>query len=121
MRSNKLLWAVQTLLSLIFMAAGVVKFITPIEQMQQGPVALPGALLYFVGAAEVLGAAGLTLPGLFGVARGLVPLAAAGLTIIMVGAVGVTIWAGMPSAAVFPFVVGLMTVYVAWGRRGAGR
>lgn len=46
----------------------------------------PG-LLKLTGAAEVAGAVGLTLPGAFGVATGLVPAAAIGLAFVMVGAI----------------------------------
>lgn len=118
MRSHKVLWGVQGLLALVFLAAGGMKLVTPIEQMQ-GPIALPGLLLRFVGAAEVLGAAGLVLPGLFRVYESLVPLAAGGLTIIMAGAVVVSAWGGSVALAAFPLGVGVLCAYVAWARRGA--
>lgn len=117
MRSNKVLWGVQILLALVFAAAGVIKLVTPLEQMQ-GPVALPGLLLRFVGAAEVLGAAGLVLPGLFRLHETLVPLAAGGLAIIMAGAVVISAWGGPVALAAIPLVVGVLCVYVVWARRG---
>jgi len=82
----------------------------------QGPVALPGALLRFIGVCEVLGAMGLILPGVFRIRQGLTPLAAAGLVIIMVGATTMTA-AGMgPAPALFPLAVGLLAGTVAVGR-----
>ena len=58
------------------------------------------------------GALGLVLPGLFRIRRELTPLAAAALTVIMVGAVVVTIATGPTAAAAIPFVVGLLTSFV---------
>ena len=42
---NRALWIVQVLLALIFLFAGVVKLVTPMEEMvKQMPVALPGRI-----------------------------------------------------------------------------
>jgi hypothetical protein len=65
----------------------------------------------------VLGALGLVLPGLTLIHPELTPLAAAGLEVIMVGAVVVTLAIGGGAAALFPFGVGLLLVVVAY-RRG---
>jgi uncharacterized membrane protein YphA (DoxX/SURF4 family) len=109
------LWIVQGLLALLFLFAGVMKFIMTVEEMTKD-VPLPGAFLRFIGVAEVLGAIGLILPGLLRVKPGLTPLAAAGLAIIMVGATVLTIvYMGVAMAPV-PFVVGLLAVFVAYGR-----
>jgi uncharacterized membrane protein YphA (DoxX/SURF4 family) len=109
------LWIVQGLLALLFLFAGVMKFIMTVEEMTRD-VPLPGAFLRFIGVAEVLGAIGLILPGLLRVKPGLTPLAAAGLAIIMVGATVLTItYMGVAMAPV-PFVVGLLAVFVAYGR-----
>jgi len=61
-----------------------------------------------------VGAIGLIAPGLAKVGRSLTPLAAAGLLIIMVGAVTLTISGGV--AALVPFVVGALCAVVAYGR-----
>ncbi|HEX6573713.1 MAG TPA: DoxX family protein, partial [Gemmatimonadaceae bacterium] len=100
----------------LFLFAGSTKFMIPPEQLHQGPIALPLAFMYFIGIAEVLGGFGLVLPGLFKVQTWLTPLAAAGLTIIMVGAVSVTV-AGMGVfAGTFPAVVGIVTTWIAYAR-----
>ena len=70
----------------------------------------------FIGAAEVLGAIGLILPGLLGIRPGLTPLAAAGLVIIMIGATVVTLVGGDLAAALISLVVGLLSAFVAYGR-----
>jgi hypothetical protein len=109
------LWTVQVLLALLFGFAGVMKLVMPIEAMA-GPVALPGWFLRFIGVAEVVGALGLVLPGLFRIRPGLTPLAAAGLVIIMIGATATTLAGGMIATALIPLAVGLLLVFVAYGR-----
>ena len=114
--ANRLLWSAQILVALLFLFAGAMKFIMPPEKMQQGPVVLPLAFLYFIGVCECLGSLGLVLPGLTRIRAELTPLAAAGLTIIMIGATVVSV-AGMGAAAgIFPAVVGVVTASIAYGR-----
>ena len=116
MKSNVLLWIVQGLLAVVFLFAGVTKLVLPIEAMA-GPVALPGLFLRFLGVAEVLGAIGLILPGLLRIRPGLTPLAAVGLTIIMVGAIVITAMGGAFAPALVPLTVGLLSAWVVYGRR----
>lgn len=111
------LWIVQILLAALFLFAGVVKFITPAEQMQAGPIVVPLWLIYFVGVAEILGAIGLILPGLLGVGQRLTSLAAIGLVVIMIGATVITLRSGLTGIALFSLVVGLLAAFVAYGRR----
>ena len=117
MRHNALLWTVQGLLAALFLFAGGMKLVLPIEAMA-GPVALPGAFLRFIGVCEVLGAVGLILPGVLRIQQQLTPIAAAGLVIIMIGATVVTALPGPLAAALVPLVVGLLAGLVAYGRRG---
>lgn len=114
--ANRLLWTAQILAALIFLFAGSMKFIMPAEKMQQGPVVLPLAFLYFIGTCECLGALGLILPAATRIRTGLTPLAAAGLTIIMIGATVVTVIGMGVAPAIFPAVVGLVTAFIAYGR-----
>jgi uncharacterized membrane protein YphA (DoxX/SURF4 family) len=115
---NYLLWIVQGLLALLFLFAGGVKLVTPIEEMtRQMQIPLPGLFLRFIGVCEVLGAIGLILPGLLRLRPGLTPLAAAGLAIIMLGATAITIASGSLVAALSPLVVGILSAFVAYGRR----
>lgn len=112
---NRALWTAQILVALVFAFAGSVKFMMPPEKMQQGSVILPLAFIYFIGICEVLGALGMILPGLTRIRTGLTPLAAAGLTIIMIGATTVTIVGGMPGAFV-PAIIGIVTSWIAYAR-----
>ena len=114
---NIALWIIQVLLALLFLFAGVMKFVMPIEEMtKQMPVALPGILLHFIGVCEILGGLGLILPGLLRTKPSLTPLAAAGLVIIMIGATVITLMGGAIGPALFPLVVGLLLMFVAYGR-----
>jgi len=90
---NIVLWVVQVLLGLLFLWAGGMKLVLPLEKLA-GPVHLPGLFLRFIGVAELLGGIGLILPGLLRIRPGLTPWAAAGLVIIMIGAVGITLASG---------------------------
>ena len=112
---NRALWTAQILIAVLFAFAGSVKFMMPPEQMQQGTVILPLSFIYFIGICEVLGALGMILPGLTRIRTGLTPLAAAGLTIIMVGATAVTIIGGMPGAFV-PAIIGIISSWIAYAR-----
>ena len=109
------LWIVQGLLALLFLFAGVMKFIMSIEEMTR-QIQMPAAFLWFIGVAEICGGLGLILPSLLRIRPGLTPLAAAGLVIIMIGATIVSLMIGPVSLAAMPFVVGLLAAFVAFGR-----
>jgi DoxX-like family len=94
------------------------KLITPIEVMAaQMTVPLPGWFLQFIGVAECAGALGLILPGLLRIKRGLTPLAARGLILVMIGATVVTLLGGQVAPALLPLVVGLLCTTIAYTRR----
>ncbi|HEY7648496.1 MAG TPA: DoxX family protein [Methylomirabilota bacterium] len=112
---NRALWIVQGLLALLFLFAGGMKLVLPIEQMT-ADIPLPGWFLRFIGVAEVLGGAGLILPGLLKIRPGLTPLAAAGLVIIMIGATVLTLATGGGATALIPAATGLLAAFVAYGR-----
>ena len=109
------LWTVQVVLALLFLFAGGMKLVTPIEALAQQSH-MPGTFIQFIGVVEVLGALGLVLPGLFRIRTDLTPLAAAGLVIIMAGAAVVTVAGGQVGGAIVPVVVGCLAAFVAYGR-----
>ena len=114
---NIILWILQVLLALLFLFAGVTKFIMPVEEMnRQAPVVLPGLLLHFIGLCEVLGGLGLILPSLLRIKPQLTPLAALGLAIITAGATVIGLMGPMKIAAAFPFIICLLCLFVAYGR-----
>ena len=116
---NIVLWIIQILLALLFLFAGVTKLL-PIITMPPPPPNMwmpPMWFLKFIGLCEFLGALGLVLPGLFHRQQYLTVWAAIGLTIIMIGAVVVSVMAMGVGAGVLPLIVGLLCVFVAYGRR----
>ena len=112
---NIVLWIVQVLLALLFLFAGGMKLLLPLEKLT-GPIAVPGWFIRFIGVAEVLGALGLILPSWLRIRPGLTPLAAAGLVIIMIGAIAITLAGGERFAAALSAIVGLLAAFVAYGR-----
>ena len=114
-RMTRALWIIQILLALLFLFAGGVKLVMPAAQLTAGGP-LPAPFLRFIGVAEIAGALGLFLPGALRIRPGLTPLAAAGLTIIMIGATVITVMTMSAAIALLPFLVGALTVFVAYAR-----
>ncbi|HET9637552.1 MAG TPA: DoxX family protein [Gemmatimonadaceae bacterium] len=115
MKPTTRLWIAQSVLAALFLFAGVFKLVTPTDVLTVESH-MPGAFIKFIGICETLGALGLILPGLTKIRTELTPLAAAGLVIIMIGAVVTSIVQGAGIASAFPGVVGLLAFYVARGR-----
>jgi len=112
---NIALWIVQVLLALLFLFTGGMKLIMPIEEMTQ-QLPMPGWFLRFIGVCEVLGGLGLILPWFLRIRPGLTPLAAAGLVVIMIGATVTTIMTGQIAISLVPLVVGILCLFVGYGR-----
>jgi DoxX-like family len=112
---SRALWIVQGLLAALFLFAGGIKLVLPLDQLT-GDIPLSGGFIRFIGVVEVLGAIGLILPSVLGIRPGLTPLAACGLVIIMLGAVWLTLSSGAVGTAAIPLVMGLLAVFVAYGR-----
>jgi uncharacterized membrane protein YphA (DoxX/SURF4 family) len=118
---NIVLWIIQILLALLFLFAGGTKLVIPYDKLMAmgspNQVVLPALFFKFIGVVELLGGLGLVLPGLLRIKKGLTPLAAIGLTIIMIGAVIITAAGAGVAMATFPLVVGVLCALVAYGRR----
>ena len=117
---NIALWIIQALLALVFLFAGGTKLVLSLETLASmgspNQIPLPGWFIRFTGVVEVLGALGLILPGLLRIRPELTPLAAAGLVIVMIGAIAFTVASGDIAAALIPLIVGLLAAFVAYGR-----
>ena len=88
---NLALWIVAGLLAAVFLLAGSTKLFVPREKLARAPgrgwaLDFSVGFVKALGAIEVLGAVGLLLPALLGIATVLVPLAALGLGLIMIEA-----------------------------------
>jgi len=89
---NIAVWIVSGILAVLYLAVGMVKLVVPKRKMAANPnlafaAGLPSALILFIGLVEVLGAIGVIVPWLVGVAAVLTPLAAAGLVLLQIGAI----------------------------------
>jgi len=107
------LWTAQITLAMLFLFAGVMKFVMPVKEMTRDS-SLPGSFFHFIGAMEVLGAIGLVLPCLLRISPFLTPVAACGLVIIMTGATVTFIPMGWIS--LLPLLVGVAAAFIAYGR-----
>ena len=112
---NRVLWVLQILLALLFLFAGGSKLFMSAADLA-GQSTIPVWFLQFIAVMEILGGLGLVLPGMLRMQTALTPLAAAGLSIIMIGAVVTTIQTMGPAMAAMPFVTGVLTMFVAYGR-----
>ncbi|MFF2392138.1 DoxX family protein [Nocardia sp. NPDC058114] len=120
---NVVVWIVSGLLAAVFLLAGAMKLAKSKEQLVADPKMgwaepFPEGLIKFIGVAEVAGALGLILPGVFGIATWLVPTAAIGLAVIMVGAIVTHGRRGEWSNVVMTVVLLALAVFVAVERIG---
>lgn len=119
---NITLWIITGLLTAVYLLSGFGKLFVPREKMAATAEAArwvldfnPGTLKA-IGALEILGAVGLILPALLGIAPILVPLAATGLALIMTGATVMRIRRGETKAALGDGGYLALTAFVAIGR-----
>ena len=113
---NALLWVLQVMLAMAFLAHGLMFLFPPAALVEQMNAAIPRAFQLFLGVAEVLAAVGLTLPGVTRVYPWLVPCAAAGLMIVMISATMFHIMRGEVSSAIITAVLLVLATSVAYMR-----
>ena len=119
---NTFLWILSFLLAAVFIGSGAAKLLTSRDQqIERTPYAedFPHTVIMGIGVLEILGAIGLVVPALTGIAPILVSIAAAGLAITMVFAALVHVRRGDGFRAALPSVVlAICSVFVAWSRFG---
>ncbi|MBC8333970.1 MAG: DoxX family protein [Anaerolineales bacterium] len=115
---NVLLWVLQVLFGVYFVAIGVSHFIVPpgLPAMMGWMYELSPALHWFSGTAEILGGLGLILPGLTKIQTRLTPLAGAGLVLVMLGALTWHFQRGETQNIMFNVVLALFVGFIAYGR-----
>ena len=114
---NVLLWVLQALLAVAFLAHGWIFLFPPAGMVDLMNAAIPPAFRIFIGVAEVLAAVGLTLPGITRVLPWLIPLAAAGLMIVMLAATilhGMRGEVGSAITTAMLFIVATFVAYTRW-------
>ena len=110
------LWVLQVLLAIAFLAHGFLFLSPPAELMDQMNASLPRWFQLFIGVAEVLAAVGLTLPGLTRIMPWLVPCAAVGIMIVTVSATVFHLARGEISSAAVTLVLFGIATFVAYMR-----
>ena len=113
---NVLLWILQVLLAIAFFAHGAMFLFPPASIAEQMNASLPRWFQLFLGIAEIAAAIGLTVPGVTRIKPRLVPLAAAGIIIVMIGATIFHLSRSEWSSSLITFVLLLMATFVAYMR-----
>lgn len=112
------LWIVQGLLATAFGIAGFMKITMPIEDLAKNGMHFVSTYgvgtVRFIGISEVLGALGLILPAALHIKPILTPIAAIGITVIMVLATAYHISHNEPFLP--SLIIGVLAIFVAWGR-----
>ena len=119
---NIAIWIITGLLAVAFIGAGLMKVAQPRAKLAANGMAWTNDYsdsgVKLIGLAELLGGIGLILPALTGVAPVLVPIAAAALTVIMIGAVVWHVRANDTKGALPSAVLGILALIVAITRFG---
>jgi uncharacterized membrane protein YphA (DoxX/SURF4 family) len=119
---NQALWIVAIVLSAGFAGSGLMKLLVPKDKLvssgQGWAQDYTPTNIRLIGVVELLGAAGLILPAVTHIAPILVPLAAVGLVLVMVGAAAVHARRKEAMNIGVNAVLLALAVFVAWGRFG---
>lgn len=119
---NIILWIVASVLAAAFLAGGAMKLVQPKEKLAASGFGFVenfgrGAVKA-IGLVEIAAGVGLVLPAAIGVAPILVPLAAVGVVLLMIGAVVVHARRDEARSIVVNVALILLAGFVAWGRFG---
>jgi hypothetical protein len=119
---NLTLWIIAGLLAVVFLASGAMKLIQPKEKLVASGMAVlddfSAGAVKAIGTLEILAGVGLIVPAALDMAPVLVPLAAAGVVLLMIGATLVCLRRHETGAIVVNLAVLALAVLVAWGRFG---
>ena len=116
---NIVLWVLQVLLAVAFLAHGWLFLWPPPAIAEQMNASLPRWFQLFLGVAEVLAAVGLTLPGLTRIMPWLVTWAAVGIMIVTASATVFHLIRGEISSAATTLVLLAIATFVAYMRHRA--
>lgn len=117
------LWIVTGLLAAVFLLAGSTKSFIPRQKLATAPggewvLHFSPGFIKALGAVEILGGLGLILPALLDTTPVLVPLAALGLALIMVGAAIVEFRLRALKHVIVNLTYLALLTFVTWGRFG---
>ena len=115
------IWVAQVALAILYLMAGGMKLVQPIDALVGMGMAyagaLPEAFIRFVAFMEILGAIGLLLPAATRILPWLTPLAAVGLSFVQLSAIVLHAMRG-ETAMTLPvnLVLLALSLFILWGR-----
>ena len=118
---NAILWILQVLLGVFFVFHATLMLRPSASRLQSGMkyvLEMPAGLRLFAGVAEGLAGLALIFPALFRVLVWLTPLAAAGLVVLMIGAIVFHLIRREYPNIGLNAVLGVLAAVVTWGRFG---
>ena len=117
---NALLWTLQGSLAAIFTASGLAKISQPKDRLiasgQTGVAPFPVPVIRITAFCELLGAIGILVPMLVGVAEFPTPAAAVGYAVVMMGAIASHAYLREPRNVAVTVAIFIAAVTVAVGR-----
>jgi uncharacterized membrane protein YphA (DoxX/SURF4 family) len=113
---NIVLWVLQVLLAVAFLAHGWLFLSPPADMLEQMNSLIQPAFRIFIGVAEVLAAFGLIVPGVTRILPWLVPCAATGLMVVMISATIFHLTRGELTSAITTAVLLVLATFVAFMR-----
>ena len=119
---NVVLWIIASLLAVAFLFAGLMKSLQPKAKLVEAGMpwveSFSPGMVKVIGGLEVAAAVGLILPAVLDIAPILVPLAATGLVLMMIGAAITHYRRDEAKAIPINLVLLVLAAIVAWGRFG---
>jgi len=116
---NIALWIVAGVFAIGYVAGGIIKLTWSHEKYAaklHWPQDFTQGKVKFMGVLEVLGGLGLVLPGIFGIATVLVPVAASAMALYMAGAVTERIRRSEYKDLIGDLIFLAGMLFIAWGR-----
>jgi len=115
---NVVLWVLQWVFGIYFVVIGVMHFVVPdgLPELMEWMYELNDTMHVIVGIAEILGGLGLILPSVTRIRPELTVYAAAGLVLVMAGAVVFHATRGEGASIVNNLFIGALVAFIGYGR-----
>ena len=115
---NVVLWVLQWVFGIYFVAIGVMRFVAPdgLPELMEWMYELNDTMHVIVGIAEILGGLGLILPSVTRIRPELTVYAAAGLVLVMAGAVVFHATRGEGASIVNNVIIAALVAFIGYGR-----
>ena len=116
---NIMLWVFQVLIAIFFLMGGVYNLSQPIDVLAAKMSYVnhfPIWAVKLIAISEILGGIGVILPSMIRIKPMLTPLAAFGLTLVMVFATIYHVTHGEAYESPMTIILGAITIVIAWGR-----